>query len=103
MASYPTACRSFAGAWIEIMLFLQVEYRFPVAPSQERGLKSASRRAHTWTRPVAPSQERGLKLYFCVDLLNVLFVAPSQERGLKYKKMGTKYAIETSLLRRSVD
>ena len=32
-------CRSFAGAWIEIFVRVTLETRVVVAPSQERGLK----------------------------------------------------------------
>ena len=52
----------FAGAWIEILLFMQpTEDTATSLPSRERGLKFLPQTATTAPQSSLPSRERGLK------------------------------------------
>ena len=58
----PLIRRSFAGAWIEIIVRRGIRYNADVAPLRERGLKSDRYFHSVLSYMVAPLRERGLKL-----------------------------------------
>ena len=96
-------CRSFAGAWIEMLKYAKGELKDLVAPSRERGLKYCFWwiEALKYRRSFAGAWIE--MIIFETTKSPHTIVAPSRERGLKSPAVQSYEQTPASLLRGSVD